>query len=124
MKYIIALLSLLVLSACSRDSNNFTLHCYGQQSIAIDNRLTKSIEVTKKYQFQNKSISNHLCTQVEQTIQCSQIKDEGDTNINHYMILSRKEGSLYETTITTQKTKGGEKKIKEIFQGQCESPIF
>jgi len=124
MKYLTVLLSLLVLSACSKNPNNFTLNCYGQQSLAIDNQLTKSIRATKKYQFQNKSMSDHLCTAVEKTIQCSQIKDEGDTNINHYIILAGNYSTIYETTITTHKNKGSEKKNKETSQGQCSSPIF
>ena len=124
MKYLLSLVILLGLAACSKNPNNFSLQCYGQQSLAVNNQLTESKDTVRKYQFQNQSIPDHLCTTAEKVIQCSRIKDEGDSSINHYMILNRSLGALYETTITTQKIKGSEKKTKEIFQGKCESPIF
>lgn len=90
----------------------------------MDNKLTESKDATKLYQFQNQSIPDHLCISANKTIQCSLIKDQGDININHYIMLARSSSTIYETTITTHKNKGNEKKNKEIFQGQYSSPIF
>ena len=124
MKYLLYLTLLSGLSACSKNSNDFSLQCFGHQSLAINNKLTESKDAVRTYQFQDQSISDHLCTTAKKTIQCSSIKDEGGANINHYMILDRTLGTLYETIITIQKIKGNEEKTKVIFQGKCESPIF
>jgi hypothetical protein len=124
MKYLQTLLLLLGLTACSRNPNTLNLQCYGQKSLAIDNQLTDSQDAKQSYHFQNLSIPEHICTTAQQTIQCSRIKDEDGVNTNHYIILNSSLGTVYETTITIEKTKSGEKKTKEIFQGKCESPIL
>ena len=124
MKYLATPLVILVLASCSQYPDDFSLQCYGQQSVAVDNKLTESKDESLVFTFKDQSIPDHVCTTVEKTIQCSKIKDEGDVNINHYLILNRGLGTLYETTITVQKNKSGEKKTKEIFQGKCERPIF
>lgn len=113
---------LLAITACSKDPDNFKLQCYGEHSLSKNNALIQSKDLNKNYEFVNKSISDNKCTYVDKTIQCSKISDDGKTN--HYLIFNQKLETMYETTITISKTNNGEERLKEVFQGKCQTPIF
>ena len=128
MKKLLALTLFSLLVACSQNSDNLTLSCYGASIKAEAKQEVITPQVTRAYKFQNHKIDDYECAQRANIISCNFVKEENGTRQRKRIIYDTSTQSFVEIDAiwaVGEKINANERTIARTeFIGRCQKPIL